>query len=462
MADDRASRLTWHLPLRLRLTIAFAGVMAAMLAAAGVFLYVQFRRDLLSTIDAGLRARTGDIVATAVDETDANQLLRESDERLAQVYAVGGRVLASSRGLRGTRLLAPDEARRAAAAPVTVPARALPGGSARVRAAAARTQDARRIVVAVGDPLAQADHELMRLRTLLFVAGPIALLLASFAGYEVAGSALRPVERMRARAADITEHDLGERLPVPNTGDEIERLGATLNDLLRRLEAAMARERRLVADASHELRTPLSVLRAEVDLALRGRRDAGELRAALASAGQEALRLSQLADDLLVLARLDQGRLPVRPEPIDAQDLLDAAAGRIRPAAGETGRDVSTRVEVDGGAVLLADPVRAAQAVDNLATNALRYGDGPIVLAARRNGATVELHVLDRGAGFPPEFLGRAFERFSRGDEARGDHGGSGLGLAIVDAIARAHGGRAGARNRPEGGADAWIALPAA
>src|SRR5919206_284091 len=333
--------------------------MAAMLAAAGVFLYVQFRRDLLSTIDAGLRARTGDIVATAVDETDPNQLLRESDERLAQVYAVGGRVLASSRGLRGTRLLAPDEARRAAAAPVTVARRAPPRGGARGLGGA------------------------------------------------------RPGGGGRG------------------------------------------------ADPSHELRTPLSVLRAEVDLALRGRRDAGELRAALASAGQEALRLSQLADDLLVLARLDQGRLPVRPEPIDAQDLLDTAAGRIRPAAGEAGRDVSTRVEVDGGVVLFADPVRAAQAVDNLATNALRYGDGPIVLAARRNGTTVELHVLDRGAGFPPEFLGRAFERFSRGDEARGDHGGSGLGLAIVDAIARAHGGRAGARNRPQGGPAAGVALPA-
>src|SRR5918911_1387052 len=114
MADDRASRLTWHLPLRLRLTIAFAGVMAAMLAAAGVFLYVQFRRDLLSTIDAGLRARTGDIVATAVDETDPNQLLRESDERLAQVYTVGGRGLASSTRPPGTPLLTPAEAPPAA------------------------------------------------------------------------------------------------------------------------------------------------------------------------------------------------------------------------------------------------------------------------------------------------------------------------------------------------------------
>src|SRR4051812_47344798 len=169
--DDRTPRLGWHLSLRLRLTIAFAGVMAAMLAAAGVFLYVQFRRDLQSTIDAGLRARTGDIVATAADETDADQLLRESDERLAQPYAVDGRLLASSTGVRGARLLTPAQARRAARTPLTVARRALPGGSARIRATVARSEDGRRWVLAVGDPLAQADHELVRLRTLLFVAG---------------------------------------------------------------------------------------------------------------------------------------------------------------------------------------------------------------------------------------------------------------------------------------------------
>jgi signal transduction histidine kinase len=313
--------------------------------------------------------------------------------------------------------------------------------------------------VAVAEPLALRDHELSRLRKLLLMAGPFALLLASVAAYEVARAALRPVNRMRTRAERITEHELSERLPVADSGDEIASLGRTLNAMLDRVEAAVERERRLVGDASHELRTPLTTLRAEVDFALRRDRSPEELRAALESAAEEARRMTRLADDLLVLARADQGRLPLHPEPLAPRELLEAAAARAGAAADMSGRAIVVRDELAADSMVSADADRSAQVLDNLVTNALRYGEGTITLTARDDGEVVELHVMDEGPGFPDTLLEHAFERFARGSEARASQPGSGLGLALVQAVAAAHGGFAKARNRPEGGADVWIVL---
>lgn len=448
-----------RLPIRVRLTIAFAGVLAVVLAAGGVVLFTEFERDLDDVIDRDLESRTADVAALLADSANARETLAESGEAVAQVYRDGGRLLASTRRLAGDRALSRAEARRAAHGPVRIDRRDTAVGDVRFRAVPARTAAGTPVVLTVGQALAPTDRALDHLRELLLIAAPLALLLASYAGYQVAGAALRPVERMRSRAEQITEHETAQRLPVPVSHDEIEALGRTLNDLLARLDEALARERRLLSDASHELRTPLAVLRTEAQVALRGERDAAELRAALESVGQEAERLSRLADDLLVLARADQGRLPLRTEPLDAAELLDAAARRAGTAARAAGRTVVA--QVDGPAVAIADPDRTAQALDNLVANALAHGGGEVRLSARTNDGWVELHVTDQGPGFPRELLERAFERFSRGDPARTGEG-TGLGLAIVAAIAAAHGGQAGARNPPGGGADVWFSLPAA
>jgi signal transduction histidine kinase len=442
-----------------RLTLAFAGVLAAVLAVGGVALYAVFANDLDEQIDRDLATRLvdvtrlADIAARSSERQEPRGVPEASGDAMVQVYRTDGRLLASSRGLRGTRLLTADQLRRAARGRIRIGRTGSPVGDIRVRAGRAAVAP---LVVAVGEPLKRRDHSLDRLRELLFIIFPLALGLATYAGYQVAGAALGPVERMRARAEQVTERDTSERLPVPETHDEIEALGRTLNDLLARLDSALGRERRLLSDASHELRTPLAVLRTEVELALRGERDAHELRAALESVGQEAKRLSRLADDLLVLARSDQGRLPIRAEPLDTAALLRAAAARA--AAG--GRRVVTE-DGDDGLVIAADPDRTAQALDNLVANALRHGAGDVRLSARADGDRVQLHVADQGAGFSDELLGRAFERFSQGDPARSDEG-TGLGLAIVAAIAAAHGGDAGARNLAGGGADVWLSLPAA
>ena len=451
-----------RLPIRVRLTVAFAGVLAAVLAVGGVVLYAVFQRDFDQQIDRDLSTRLTDVtrlvdVSAQAGERQPRRVPAASGEGIAQVYRADGRLLASANPVAGDRLLTPAQVRSAARARIDVERVRTLAGEARLAAQRARGPS---LVISVGEPLARRDQALHRLRELLFIAGPLALLLATYAGYQVAGAALRPVERMRARAERVTEHDTSGRLPVPETNDEIEALGRTLNELIARLDEALARERRLLADASHELRTPLAVLRTEVELALRGERDPRELRAALESAGHEAERLSRLANDLLVLARADQGRLPIRGESLDADDLLEAAVGRAAAAAAAAGRTVLAEADRAAPIAVAADPDRAAQALDNMVANALAHGGGVVALRACQVDGRVELHVTDQGEGFPDDLLERAFERFSRADPARSGEG-TGLGLAIVGAIAAAHGGDAGARNLAGGGADVWISLPA-
>jgi signal transduction histidine kinase len=270
------------------------------------------------------------------------------------------------------------------------------------------------------------------------------------------GAALRPVDAMRRRAAAISADRSEQRLPVPEAQDELRRLGDTLNAMLDRLEAALERERAFVDDASHELRTPLALHKSELELALRYEASPEELRAAIRSASEEADRLWQLAENLLVIARSDKGVLRIEREPLEVAQLFATVAQRLGDRARAADRALA--IEDADGLVVEADRLRAEQALTNLVENALRYGEGEVRLWARAREGAVELHVGDAGPGFPPDFLPHAFERFRRADPARAE-GGAGLGLAIVDAIARAHSGRAGARNLTDGGADVWIEL---
>ena len=456
----RVARTLARLPIRVRLTLAFTGIIALLLLVAGLFLAREFERDLDRSIADAQRAQAEDVAALVQTAAGADAV-RASGERYAQVYAADGELLASTGPARRRPLLERAELEQAARRPLTVERRALNGTDVRLRAVPAQLESGERAVVVIGDSLRERDSSLASLERLLLIALPLALLVAAFAGYEVAGAALRPVERMRSRAAAISESNPSERLPVPEAHDEIGALGRTLNEMLDRLEAGFARERRLVSDASHELRTPLTTMRAELELALRGERDAGELRAAIASAHEETRRMSSLADDLLVLARADQGRLPLRPEPTDARELLAAAARRSEAAFAQAARSIAAADNGPGAALVRADPDRVAQALDNLVANSLVYGGGPVELSSVRAAGMVELHVLDRGPGFSDEFIDRAFQRFSRDAGGKAAQG-TGLGLAIVAAIARAHGGSVAARNRPGGGADVWLTLPAA
>jgi two-component system, OmpR family, sensor kinase len=405
-----------RLPIRLRLSLAFAAAMAILLAALGAFLYVRLEHTLDEQIDANLRAQA-DAAATGAVVVE--------EETITQILSPSGEVV---RGFR-TPLVEPATQRHYEERDV----RGLDDGPFRllvVPAPGGRT-------IVAGASLEERNEALNGLLAAFLLGGPIALALSTLLGYLLAGALLKSVESMRRRAAEISADTPGERLPLPRARDEIFRLGSTLNEMLGRLEEGLARERQFVADASHELRTPLALLRAELELALRRPRSADELRAALDSAAEEVERLARLADDLLVLARADEHGLPLQREPIEVRELLETVAGRFGD-----GVEVSA---VDGE-TLVGDRLRLEQALGNLVDNARRHGAGTVRLGAELKTDRIELRVSDEGPGFPPGFLPHAFERFTRADEAR-ERGGAGLGLAIVDAIARAHGGRAHAAN---------------
>jgi heavy metal sensor kinase len=449
-------------PIRVRVTAAFAVVMALVLATSGWFLYSRLSSHLSTQLDQELQVRAQDLSALvrhpgASLASDEGARLVERGESYAQLVA-GSRVVDATPPLGGKPVLGAGQLRVALRGPLWAGLDAVPGLNEPSRVLAIPVErNGRRLVLVVGSTAQNRAETLASFRNELLIAGPIALLLASLAGYLLAGVALRPVEEMRRRAAEISAETPGERLPVPATNDELERLGTTLNEMLERLEDALQRERDFVADAGHELRTPLALLRTELELALRHAQSPEELRAAVHRSAQEVDRLAQLADDLLLIARSERGELPLQVETLNADELLASVARRFRWRADEAHRPL--RPEAADGLRVRADRLRLEQALGNLVDNALRHGGGSVTLRAAAVNGSVELHVHDEGPGFPPAFLAHAFERFTLPDPGR-DGAGAGLGLSIVRMIAEAHGGTAEAENAPDGGADVWLAVP--
>jgi two-component system, OmpR family, sensor kinase len=448
------------LPLRVRLAFVFAVAMALVLSGAGWFVYERVGSDLSSSLDQQLRGRVQDLSALVRRGGSLRATggpLLEAGESFAELLAADGRVLDATEPIGTLSLLTSSEVARATREPTFLNRSSVPGLDEGARMLAIPLFLAgRRVVLVAGTTRENRAETLRSLRDAFLIGGPLALLLASLGGYVLAGAALRPIEAMRRRAAEISTSSLEERLPVPEARDEVSRLGETLNQMLTRIQGGLERERRFAADASHELRTPLALLKTELELALQRDRSPAELEATIRSAAESTERLTRLAEDLLLLARAEQGHVPLKEERTDVVDVLQTVVRRFAPRA-----DAERRVlSLDEGdpLVLTADPLRLEQALSNMVDNALRHGGGQITLSARARNGNAELHVVDEGAGFPRAFIDRAFERFSRADPRSGD--GSGLGLAIVETIARAHHGQASVANRPDGGADVWLSLP--
>jgi signal transduction histidine kinase len=453
-----------RIPIRVRVAAAFAVAMGVVLAATGAFVYGRLGADLSHALDQDLRLRAQDLstVVRAAGRSlaaDPASRLIEPGESFAQLLDGSDHVLDATHQVSHGSLLTTAQVDRALGAPSFFDRPSAPGLNEPARLLAVPVQHrGREAVLVVGATRENRAEALGSLRTELWIAGPVALALATLVGYLLAGTGLRAVEAMRRRAAGISHEPAGERLPVPRTGDELQQLGETLNALLARLERTLARERGFVAEAGHELRTPLALMRAELDYALHYAVGEAELRTALRTASEETDRLAQLAGDLLLIASSDQGRLPLRIEPTGARAVLEATCRRFAWRAEAQRRPLV--VEITGEAELAADRVRVEQAIGNLVDNALRHGAGTVTLSAIQSGDEVELTVRDQGKGFPAHFVEHAFERFSRAEDSRAGHG-AGLGLSVVETIAHAHGGRALARNRASGGTEVSLWLPA-
>jgi two-component system OmpR family sensor kinase len=453
-----------NLPIRVKVTLAFAVAMAFVLTALGAFVYWRLGRDLLATLDLSLRARA-QVIVTAIDEqrptfVGSTGSLIDTDESFAQVLDGSGRVIEASSQKLQTALLPSTEVSSVAGPRFVdreVPA--IDTDPLRILIVPVTSSVDPRFVV-VGATLGDRRDALDRLLVSLAVGGPVALLLTSFAGLLVAGASLRPVEAMRREAAAISVSEPERRLPVPPTRDEIARLGSTLNAMLDRMRDAFERERRFVDDASHELRTPLGILKMELDLALARARTPAELEAVLQNASEETDRLVRLAEDLLVLARAERGKVRLTRADVSLGEVLGRSVASFENRARAAGVRLDLDVHEEN---VRADADRLRQAVENLLDNAIRHSasGGEIVVRAARVDGSVTITVEDDGPGFPPGFLDRAFDPFARADPSSDRDGhGAGLGLAIVRAVAEAHGGTVGAENLEQGGARVTLMIP--
>ena len=457
-----------RLPIRWRLTLAFALALTVVLTAVGAFLHFQLSSDVDREIERDLRTRAAQLSGllmrepiSALPTAAAEQL--EPDETIAQILTPTGGVVAAT-AYADVRLLTREQLRDAALGELFVdrPGDARLDESLRVLAMPVHARDENFIVV-VTDSLDERAQTLASTLGVEIVGLAAALAASCGVGYWVSGLALRPVEDLRQRAAAISGDDLADAertpLPVSPVVDEIGRLGLTLNDMLDRIGRAQAaqrealqQQRQFLADASHQLRTPLAIIKAEVELAQSGTTKGEDLDAAMTSIGEETDRLSRLTEQLLLLAAADEHRLSLSREPVELSDLLEEMAERGRGRAQLQGRMITVASDES---TISADRQRLEYALGNLVDNALMHGAGDMQLVGKRVDDLVELQVRDHGSGFSQDYMAHPFVRFA---PTASTGRGTGLGLAIVQAITEAHGGVVSLTN--DAGASVTLWLP--
>jgi len=298
-------------------------------------------------------------------------------------------------------------------------------------------------LVQIGHPLHEEMETLDAFRKYLLWFAPLLLLSASAVGYWLSRRALSPVDALARTARTISGHNLSRRLEKLHTGDELQRLSDTLNEMLQRIETAFLRITEFTADASHELRTPIALIHTEAELALRRSRNDEEYREALRHILQEAERTGKLVEELLALARADSGSEALNMHPLNLLRLLKESASKWSQVAGLRNVELTDRLESRQLAVV-GDENALRRVIDILLDNAFKYTTAPgkVTLAAEEHGGRIVVSIEDTGIGISPEDQARIFERFYRADKARSrELGGSGLGLAIAQWIVQLHKG---------------------
>ncbi len=365
------------------------------------------------------------------------------EDEFVQLIGPDGSVRAASEDAR--------EALGSAALPVSDDPQTLTVDGERMLVVSDDLDDDQTLVLAVS--MDDDAETLTTVATLLAIAVPLLLLLVAVTTWLVVGRALRPVERIREKVDGITAERLHQRVPVPETADEIAALATTMNGMLDRLDAAATAQRRFVSDASHELRSPLATIRQHAELA-QAHPDVTSIGELAEVVSEEGLRLQGIVESLLLLARLDEGA-STHDEAVDLDDIALGEVRRLRAAG----------FDVDGSGIQAArvngDPRLLGQLVRNLADNAVRHSRGRVAIAVTPSGRHVFVTVEDDGTGVPAEERERIFERFVRLDDARSrDAGGSGLGLAIARGIASSARGTLAVDDSRWGGARFVVTLP--
>jgi signal transduction histidine kinase len=458
-STDRLARR--HLGVRLGATLAAAGVVSVAFTLGALLLVAFVQRSQVASIDSSALARARDVAAVAATGPLQSTVASTGEESsLVQVVGPAGTVLASSGNIEGEPAALPSPPQRRATTFQTRTGLPISQGEPFRVVAVPVSLKAGKGWVYVATSLAQVNANFSRLVQALLIGLPVLLLVVVGVIWLTVGRALRPVERIRRRAAEIGGQDLQRRVPVPASRDEVARLAETMNEMLSRLQAAAGRQQRFIGDASHELKSPLSALRAQVDVALTYPED-GDTHDVLVHVQEQTKRMAGIVDDLLFLARAAEHTLTSGSECVDLDELVMAEVHRLRAL----GSDVEIRLVGPDAARVVGSPGDLTRMVRNLGDNAIAHASTCVHIGLRQHNDEAVITVVDDGPGIPVDLRSVVFERFTRLEVDRSRHdggGGTGLGLAISREIARAHGGELRVGDRADGrpGAAFTVRIP--
>jgi heavy metal sensor kinase len=454
-----------RLSIRWKLTFWYGGVLAVVLAAFSLAVFLVMRHHALARLDEGLTEELADVLYEIKKAGEPSTLQEWLERRFSrhegfdfQITKQSGERFFASARLTTTLLPLPDTVTDAPAF-----ANVLVDSRGRWRIANVRVQGPDGpLTVQVARSLAALDHEMNELLVTFLLTGPLTLVAAISGGYFLGGRALRPVHKMTQTANQITAERLNKRIEVENPNDELGALGQTLNRMIERLERSFTEIRLFTADASHELRTPLTAIRTEAEVALGKLPSSKEQQQLLGSILEECDRLTRLTDQLLTLSREDSGVARQVREPVDLAVLVRGVVETMRPLADT--KHLQLQCTQQGPEYVLGDEAKLRQVFFNVLDNAIKYTPegGAVDVSVESPGATTRVSVKDTGIGIPPEHLPRVFDRFYRVDRARSrEQEGTGLGLTIARSIVVAHGGQIELASAPGEGTICTITLPA-
>ena len=458
--------------IRVRLTIWYTGLLAVSFLVLGGITYLLVAYTLYEETDSALRSVAVALAEHAKDNTreystpDVDEIFRRffgfpPTERYFDWFDPFGNHEKGSSDRKGYPLS--GEAKENALKGIATFETIALAGAYPVRVLTWPVVESGRLinVVRVGMSRKGFYSAMYRFLLIVLVLLPVALLFAGGGGWILARRALKPVDRMTETARKIGAGQLNERLEPAGTHDELDRLAETLNDMLSRLDDAFAEMRQFTADASHELQTPLTILRGEIEVALRSQRSPEEYGTILKSALEEIERISRIVEGLLLLARADAGVLRMDSQPVDLVRLVEEVLDQTTLLARK--RSINLVMGNTEPLEAAGDFVHLRRLFLNLVDNGIKYTPpgGTVKVSIERKGETAILSVQDTGIGIPPEEQEKVFQRFFRSQEARSaGQGGSGLGLSIAKSIAEAHGGKLELESIPGEGSVFRVSLP--
>jgi heavy metal sensor kinase len=463
------------LKLRTKMTLIYAAVFTLLLAGVSALFYQLLEYQLDKALAQELSERSDALRGYLRFEGNQPRFLYDTSDpdeasfvatatRYFQIYdAVNGALIARSPEMEAMRFqYTPDEVKELIRSPgqsgIQTDQANLIVNNDVVRAANGRSY-----LFQIGVSLTPRDLALSHLLRISLWLVPAGTLIALLLGWWMARRVLQPVEVLGAAARDIGISDLHRRLPVRGAGDELDRLAIAFNEVLERLEKAVAQMKDFTASISHELRTPLTALRGEAEIALSHAGPESECRRVLESQLEEFEKLSRMINQMLTLARAEAGQIKLARDTANLSALASSLVEQMEPVASI--KDISLTAHSGADVIVTGDSSWLERAILNLIDNAIKFtpAGGVVEVRVRTEGSQAILEVIDNGIGISPQAMPRVFERFYRGDPSRSSEiEGAGLGLSMVDWIVREHRGRVAVERRPEQGSIFRITLPLA